>query len=238
MVKALFIKKLKIHRFVGRALVVIGLLFAVGCTNTKDFNVQSLAKTDIDMVADANVLAIKNLLQELTVKLYSRNPRELKKIPGQSLENRQQQLFQAAPTFSFEELEHKRSVDAMLLAFDPEFKGDRVFAMMVGLTTMLDDAYDNQREFFMTSKLDQQKLYNSARNIEVLIWRLNQRRNARGELYLLTNATSGAINLSFERLFGKLIARQDMMAALVAQKTNRTINRVVQGLATMAFVPI
>ncbi|WP_263081210.1 hypothetical protein [Endozoicomonas sp. Mp262] len=234
----LLIKKLKLPSLTGLVGLLVSALFLTGCRSATEFDVQSLAKTDIDMVADANILAIENLLQELTVKLYSRNPRELRKIPGQSLEDRQQQLFLTASTFAFEELGYQRSVDAMLLAFDPEFEGDRVFALMVGLTTMLDDAYDNQREFFITSKLDQQKLYNSARNIEVLIWRLNQRRDEKGGLYLLTNATSGAINLSFERLFGKLIARQDMMATLVAQKTNRTINRVVQGLATMAFVPI
>ena len=45
-------------------------------------------------------------------------------------------------------------------------------------------------------------------------------------------------NLSFERLFGKMIALQDMMAEITANSGNRTINRVVQGAATMIFLPI
>lgn len=217
----------------GGLLLVAGLL--AGCAGTGEFTVQRLAKTDMDTVADASVQSVQRLLQDLTVKLYGRNPRELAKQPGQTLARRQQQLFHSASSFTFEELGYRRSIAAMLLAFDPAFQGDRVFALMVGLTTMLDDAYGNRREFFVISRLDQQKLYDSARNIEILAWRLRDRRQANGEPFLLTHA---GVNLSFERLFGKLIAHQDLMATLVAETTNRTLNRVVQGLATMAFFPI
>jgi hypothetical protein len=47
-----------------------------------------------------------------------------------------------------------------------------------------------------------------------------------------------APNLSFEREFGKMIAYQDVMADLAAQRTNRTIRRIVQTLATAVFLPI
>ena len=45
-------------------------------------------------------------------------------------------------------------------------------------------------------------------------------------------------NLSFEREFGKMIAYQDVMALVAAQRTSRLIRRVVQGLATAVFLPI
>jgi len=45
-------------------------------------------------------------------------------------------------------------------------------------------------------------------------------------------------NLSYERIFGKLIATQDMMAEIVATSTDRSINRIVQGVATAPFLPI
>ena len=221
-----------------RACGLVAIVLLSGCSSVENFELEQLAKTDIDMVADTNVEAVADLLDELATKLYRRNPRELAKVQGETLTSRRAQWLSAvASDVQFEELENKRSTQAMLLAFDPEYKGDRVFALVVGLSTMLDDAYDNQQDFYMTSTLDQQKLYNSARNIEILVWRLNQRRDEQGNLFLLTNSMQ-PINLSFERLFGKLIARQDMMASLVAQKTNRTINRVVQGLATMTFLPI
>ena len=45
-------------------------------------------------------------------------------------------------------------------------------------------------------------------------------------------------NLSCEREFGKMIGYQDVMAQVAAQRTNRTIRRVVQTLATAVFLPI
>jgi hypothetical protein len=62
--------------------------------------------------------------------------------------------------------------------------------------------------------------------------------NKESEPYLLTNGLAGEpANLSFERLFGQMIVVQDMMARIIADRTNRTINRVVHALASAAFLP-
>ena len=45
-------------------------------------------------------------------------------------------------------------------------------------------------------------------------------------------------NLSYERLFGKLIATQDNMAIIIADKNKRTIKTVIQKMATAIFLPI
>jgi hypothetical protein len=44
--------------------------------------------------------------------------------------------------------------------------------------------------------------------------------------------------LSFEREFGKLIAQQDTLARIIAEKSNRTIVRAVQSVASVVFLPI
>lgn len=49
---------------------------------------------------------------------------------------------------------------------------------------------------------------------------------------------TGNANISYERLFGKMIAMQDTMAVIVAGKTNRTISKVIQRMATAVFLPI
>ncbi len=207
-----------------------------GCVSN-GYDVEQIAKRDIDMVTDAHVVAVKELLRELMEKLYRRNPRELSKATGLSIGDRQRQLFAPLDASNRTALRGTRGIDAMLLCFDEQYQGDRVFALMYGLTGMLHDAYNNQYEFFLFDQLDQQKLYNSARNIEVLAWRLRSRTRDNGEPFLITTGTGDAINLSFERLFGQLIAHQDMMAVIVAQKTQRTINLLVQGVSTF-FLPI
>jgi hypothetical protein len=57
------------------------------------------------------------------------------------------------------------------------------------------------------------------------------------KLFLLSSGDGDELNLSFERLFGKVINAQDMMAQIMADRTNRTIKNVIQTLAT-AFIPI
>ena len=44
----------------------------------------------------------------------------------------------------FRELDGLQGIDAMNLTFDPDFRGDRVFALVVGLGGMLRQAYGYQ----------------------------------------------------------------------------------------------
>lgn len=232
-------------RILNVIILMLMLTLLVSCAghqpNDRPFQLKNLAKSDIDLVADAHVEEITSLLRELTVKLYQRNPRELLKSPaGTTLALREKQLFDSPRIFSHPELYNRYGIDAIPLAFDSDFEGDRVFALMVGLTGMLHSAYNFKDEFFMLDDLNQQHLYDSARNVEIIAWRLSNRLNDSGELFILTNGLSeeGIYNLSFERLFGKLIAHQDMMARIISDKTNRSINKAVFSLATTALFPI
>ena len=216
--------------------LLLGLLCLQACSS-RPLHIKNVAKGDIDLVADAHLQKMNTLLKDLTVKLYKRNPRELHK-QSNTIDFRLAQLFSRYSGSQFAELDYKRNIEAILLCFDDSFKGDRVFALMIGLTTMVRQSYNNQNEFFMFDSLDQQKLYNSARNIEILVWRLSNKRDKNNVPYLLTNGLTGEpANLSFERLFGQMIVVQDMMARIIADRTNRTINRVVHSLASAAFLP-
>jgi hypothetical protein len=202
-------------------------------------NLKTLAKSDIDMVADAHLQQVEALVKELAIKLYRRNPRELKKAASATVDSRLRQLFNAERSLDFTEITHLQGVPAILLALEPDYAQDRVFPLLVGLLSMLRTSYGNQAEFFLLDSLDPQQLYNSARNIEVLVWRLKCRLDSQGRPLLLTNSLPDEqANLSYERLFGKLIAHQDMMAHIAAEKWNRVINRVVHSAATSVFLPV
>ncbi len=212
-----------------------------GCTASPErFDVKSLAKTDIDLVADVHRSATQALLQQLHQKLYLRNPRQLHRAPGESIETRWQQVSKLAlADHGAAELGGVRSIEAMRLAFDEGFQGDRVFALMVGLATMLSEAYGYKQEFYWMDNLDQQALYNSARNIEVMVWLLRTSKGPAGAPLILTDSViEGGVNLSFERLFGKLIAHQDALSEVMQGKTQRAVNRVAHGLVSMTFLPL
>lgn len=242
-------------------MILTPVLLLPGCVTSSDFRIQDLAKSDIDVVADIHLGQATTLLKTLTRKLYHMNPRELAKSKGATIDSRISEIFQCPPKVDgppeasgplkaddppevggSPETEGTQKPDGtttILLGLDPEFKGDRVFTVMSGLYTMLHVAYGNNCELFLTDALDAQALYNSARNIEILVWRLNKRHDYQGALLLQTNQTDGQIrNLSFERLFGKLISLQDTMARIAASKGGRMITEVVHRAAGMAFLPL
>jgi len=220
----------------------LGMLFIlpllVSCAGTQ-LSIKGLAKGDIDLVADAHIKQADVLLRQLAVKLYKRNPKELRKHQGVTVASRLQQVFAADQSVTLAELNHLQSLEAIRQAFAEEFQGDRVLSLMVGLKTMLHKAYNEQGELFLLDTLDEQKLYNSARNLEIVAWRLSNRKDATGRLLLLTNSmNNGVNNLSYERLFGKLIGVQDMMAQIMAQRHQRSINIIVQKIASSILLPV
>ena len=122
-----------------RFFLVVILLATLGAC--ADYEIKNVAKSDIDLVADEFVDESRRLVGELLVKLYKRNPAELRKTPGMTIEGRLEQLRENERELDFAELYGKQDIAAMDLAFDPAFRGDRVFALVVGLGGMLRQAY-------------------------------------------------------------------------------------------------
>lgn len=204
-----------------------------------EFKLSTLAKTEVDQIADLHFQTSMEHLRLLTEKLYRRNPREWKKGGQPSLEAGVARIFDGDYQQNFAELDNKRGIDALYLAFQEEFQGDRVLALSWGLASMSLAAYNNKTDFYAWDDLDPQKLYNAARNYEITVWKLSNKRDSQGQLFLLSNEINpDARNLSFEREFGKLLAEHDMMAKIVAGRTNRTIVRVLQNIATTLFIPL
>lgn len=241
----------------GLALPLLAALLGAACTathtyppsaphtgkrappQTAAFKPAELLKSDADAVAEVHLqesLASVRLLME---KLYRRNPRELKKSGFLTVEGAVERGFDPRYGFRLPELKEVRGTAAIQLALKPEYEGDRVFAFSVGLAGMILQAYGDNTEIYMTDLVDPQKLYNAARNVEIAAWKLANARDAAGQPLLLSNEISGDVrNLSFEREFGKLIAYQDAMASVAAQRTNRVIRRTTQFIATAIFLPI
>jgi hypothetical protein len=204
-----------------------------------EFHPGQLLKSDADAAAEVHLqesLASARLLME---KLYRRNPRELRKSGYLTVEAAVERGFDPRYGFRLPEQKDVHGTAAIQLALKSEYAGDRVFAFSVGLAGMIVQAYGDKTEIYLTDTLDAQKLYNAARNVEIAAWKLANARDAAGQPLLLSNEVGGDVrNLSFEREFGKLIAYQDAMAGVTAQRTNRVIRRVTQGVATLVFLPI
>lgn len=209
-----------------------------GPKGTTGFDPVQLAKTDIDRVADAHRREAYASLRLLAEKLYRRNPREWRKSGTASAAAAVGRLFDPRYAWRLPELAGKWGTDAVLLSLREDYRGDRVAAFVAGLGGMLHAAFEDKTEFFVTDELDSQKLYNSARNVEIAAWKLAQARDAQGGLLLLSNEMNPDYNLSFEREFGKLIGNLDLLARLVADKTHRGIAKAIQSVASAVFLPV
>ncbi len=197
-----------------------------------------LGKSDFDRMADVEMRENGQSLRVLMTKLYKRNPRELRKSTSGSAEDMVRWVFEGRQDWRFEAIGNAEGTDAIQQAFKPEFQGDRVLSLAVGMQTMLIKAHGGKTEFFITDSIDPQNVYNAARNIEIAVWKLSNARDETGQLYLLTNEISEVErNLSFEREFGKIIGSLDLYALTLSEKMQRTLTRVAQTLATALFLP-
>jgi hypothetical protein len=199
-----------------------------------------LVKNDFDRMADVELAENTQSLKTIMLKLYKRNPNQLVKSTTDNAEKMVAWVFdgELQHHWKFKDIDNKQGTEAIFLAFDTNYQGDRVLPFVVGLQTMLLKAHGDKTEFYLTDKIEPQRIYNVARNIEIAAWKLSTARDANGNLYLLTNEISDKDhNLSFEREFGKIIGRTDLYAITLAEKSQRLISRVVQSLATAVFLP-
>ena len=209
--------------------------------SVSSFDPKQIGKSDIDRVADVHRREVFASVRVLAEKLYRRNPREWKKGGHASVEAALDRLLDPRTGWRLPEAGGRSGTDAILLALREDFTGDRVAVFIAGIGAMLNAAFTEKTEFFMLDDIDPQKLYNSARNLEIAAWKLSNARDASGGLLLLSNEMAvppQPANLSFEREFGKMIGNLDILSNLIADKSNRVIARVAQSLATAVFLPV
>ena len=233
----------------SRRLACVGLGLALaGCASTAPTprgEVKGASAAPGEMAqSDANRIAtlamqenVEGLLR-IADKLYRRNPAEWRKGGAASREQALEQLRTAiVQRQPWAPLQGRRDIAAMGLALAPEFTGDRVAAFVHATADMIITAHGGKTEFFLLDGVDAQHLYNAARNVESAVWLLAQRRNAQGQPLLLADEIGvQGRNLSFEREFGKIIARLDLLASFTTEKYRRAAIGYVQGVVGGSFL--
>ena len=201
-----------------------------------------LGQSDVNRVATLSMRDNLASLMLLADKLYRRNPAEWRKAQP----SREVALARLKTTIDtntpWPELQSKRDIAALSLALGPDFKGDRVAAFIAASADMLITAHGNKTIFYLTDLLDAQYIYNAARNIEIAVWLLASRKNAEGLPLLLSDEINERErNLSFEREFGKIMGRLDLLSAVLTEKYRRAVITTVQNLlggTFLQFLPV
>jgi hypothetical protein len=202
------------------------------------FSPQQWLKSDSDHFVEVSQRRIFISLRSLAGKLYRRNPGQWRKTDANGVEDAVARVFDIEHGWRFEALGSRRGIDALHLAFDPAFPGDRVQAFIVGLASMVQTAFGDKVGFYMLNDLDAQRFYNAARNVEIAAWKLATARHEDGSPLLLSNEMGAVNNLSFEREFGRIIGVLEVLTDVIEHKTERNVVRVVQNMATAVFLPL
>jgi len=201
-------------------------------------SINQFGKSDFDRMADYEIRENIESLKILMIKFYKKNPNQLKKSTSDNAEKMTNWVFNGNHNWKFKRINNVQGVDALNQVFDDNFEGDRVLSLITGLYTMLIKAHGDKKEFYIFDSLDPQKIYNSSRNFEIIVWKLSSKKNNKGQPYLISNEISSSqANLSFEREFGKIIGRTDYFAFTLSEKTERAVTRAIQSFTTGIFLP-
>ena len=208
--------------------------------NSEAMTADQFGQTDFNRTVTLEVRDNLTSLYSLLDKLYRRNPREWRKTgvaDQKTAVNRVKHAIEVRIPPS--DLSGLRDIQILAVSLDPNYSGDRVGAFIYGLADTIIAAHNGKTRLYATDALDGQRVYNAARNVEAAAWLLASRRNNQGELLLLANEMSpNATNLSFEREFGAIIGRLDLIANLLGENSRRIGINYAQGLLLFNFLPV
>jgi hypothetical protein len=212
----------------------------MAAADLRDAGMFRLAKSDIDEVIELHQHAVMQDLKQLMIKLYHRNPDQRFDKIKRSIESSVDLVFKRPYSYGYKHWEAMMGTDIIRLALDPNYYvNDRILPLIVGLRKMLMASYENKTTFYYLTDLNEQKLYNSARNIEIAAWLMSEKKDQRGHFLIMSDSVDlEARNLSFQRLIGKMIATQDNLASIISYKEGRVLKTVVIRAASLAFLPI
>jgi len=221
----------------NKILIILSIFILTSCKNNVFTNI---AKTDVDIITEIHVSNANNYIEDLIIKLYKINPKYI-------LKNKEFDTVSSVIIDIFKEVDKSKldrtgqeNINLILKGFSKDFNGDRIYLICKPLYGMINASYNYKRKFYLTDpKLDAQKIMNTAINIETLVWRLsNEKEN--NILLIKTNSIDDNknINLSFERLFGKLINNQENMAKIISSQQGRIIQKAAKGIVSSIFLPI
>jgi len=207
---------------------------------TEPMSFDQLLQTDFNRTVTIAMRDNLDSLYRLQEKLYRRNPGQWRNAGFASLddalEHGREAIRNARPPADLAGL---RDIEILSVSLDPAWQGDRVGAFIYGLADMILTAHNDKSRFYVSDTLDAQHIHNAARNVEIAAWLLNSRRDEQGVALLLANEMSDdVINISFEREFGQLVGRLDLVANMLDENLRRVGINYAQGLLFFSFLPV
>lgn len=211
------------HRFIALCLTVF--LMPISYVKATDSQ-QLIGRNAIANQQATQTMAMHSeTLRQLMLALYQANPKHLKKSTQVSAEEMVQWTFEGPFGWKFDGVRRLQGSEALMLAVDADFPGDRVLALIAGLHTMLAKTYGAKNEYDFSGEIIPQNMYNAARNIEIASAKFNQL--APNQLLLTENGKP----VELTQQLRTLISRVDADAQAFAAQKKQTIQSLPKDVA-------
>lgn len=219
---------------------VTGPATGQGGPRNESMSFDQLLQTDFNRTVTIAMRDNLDSLYRLQEKLYRRNPNQWRTAGFADLESAlahgRTAITNGDPPADLAGLQ---DIEILSVALDPAYQGDRVGAFIYGLADMILTAHNDKSRFYASDVLDAKRIYNAARNVEIAAWLLGSRHDEHGNALLLANEISEqAVNISFEREFGQLVGRLDLVANMLDENLRRVGINYAQGLFFFSFLPV
>jgi len=220
-------------------MIAVGAATAVGlagCAATRsteraeDYDGREWMQSSANRIAN---LALRDNLQSIRrvqQSLYRRNPREWRKNASTADDATQRTWDAIMQAKALPALGGKGGIEAVRLAFEPAYAGDRIAALVYGWASMLKEANGDTWAQTMVDGVNAENSYRAARNMEISLWLIGSKTGADGQpLLLATEISDRGRNLVVDRELSKIVARLDLLAAQADEKYRRAALDFAQG---------
>lgn len=200
-------------------------------------------QTDFNRTVTFEVRDNLDSLYNLLDKLYRRNPREWRKtgVSDQvAAVARVKHAIQERGGGEGARPAGLRDIRILAVSLDSDYSGDRVGAFIYGLADTLIAAHNGKTHLYATDVLDGRRAYNTARNVEATAWLAGIAPQPPGCAAVAgqRDISTCRHNPSFEREFGAIIGRLDLIANLLGENSRRIGINYAQDLLLFNLLPM
>jgi hypothetical protein len=102
------------------------------------------------------------------LQLYTDHPEELAKSTQVGAREMTEWVFDGKASWKFDAIRRTQQTEAIALVFDPDYTGDHILALVVGLETLLFNAYGGKNEYEIPASINEKQVLKAACQLESL----------------------------------------------------------------------
>lgn len=151
------------------SLLIIWVMLPVHQAEARDKNKAASLSSLLSVIPPKQVMNDHtDDLRALMLQLYANYPEELAKSTQVGAREMTEWVFDGKANWKFDAIRRTQQTEAIALVFDPDYTGDLILALVVGVETLLFNAYGGKNEYEIPASVDEKQVLQAACQLESL----------------------------------------------------------------------